>query len=182
MTRLSRSLPAMVIAAMLMLPSHGWALPEDVCTNPAVPRSTPSSDFTLIGDGSMVRHETTGLEWQRCAVGQVWQDNRCNGSASTMTWQQALQAGAELGEGWRLPNINELRSIVEECRTTPAINQAVFPNTALALFWSASPAVGESARVWGVGFQAGPVGFSAGTDQLLSTQSAFRARLVREAR
>ena len=113
--------------------------------------TTPSSDFTLLEGGTVVRHDTTGLEWRRCPEGMIWSDGSCTGTASTMTWQAALQYAGGVS-GWRLPNVKELRSIVERCRIPPAINQQVFPDTPSSDFWSASPYAGNSAYAWLVSF------------------------------
>lgn len=132
--------------SVLLFPTLSWALQEGACFRDTVPRTTSSDDFTVIGDGSIVRHEVTGLEWQRCARGQAWDGNTCNGSAHTATWAQALLGiTATLGfspslaaDGWRLPNVKELLSIVEEC-AFPSINPVVFPNSPSGHFWSSTP-------------------------------------------
>jgi len=121
--------------------------------------------------GAVVRHEPTGLEWQRCAEGMSWTGTGCTGSASTWTWQGALQH-ADAVTGWRLPNINELRSIVERCRRNPAVNQQVFPGTPSSAFWSASPYAGISDSAWGVNF-------SNGRDHWDRKSGSDRVRLVR---
>ncbi len=77
-----------------------------------IPASTPGSRFVVNGDE--VTDTETGLIWQRCTLGQTGND--CSGSASLHTWQQALQAAYA---PWRLPNINELESIVEEVTVHP---------------------------------------------------------------
>lgn len=127
------------VTALLALPFAAAAIPEDDCTNHAVPRTTPSSQFTPVGDGSIVRHEPTSLEWQRCALGQTWTGNGCAGTPDSMLWQEALQI-ADATPGWRLPNIRELFTLAEECRDAPAINTRVFPDTgATGSLWSSSP-------------------------------------------
>lgn len=107
-----------------------------------IPASTPDSRFTVSGDE--VADKETGLVWQRCNLGQT--DSDCAGYASYLAWQEALQA-AEVerevtGKQWRLPNIKELRSIVEEKCYDPAINLTIFPRTHTGLqhvyYWSAS--------------------------------------------
>jgi len=88
-----------------------------------------------------VRHETTGLEWRRCPEGMSWVENsqRCDGAAlENLAWGEALQEAAD-SDGWRVPNIKELRSIIERCRVDPAINEMVFPDTPPLFFWSSSP-------------------------------------------
>lgn len=119
------------------------ALDEDECDNDAIPRSTPSSDFTITGDGSTVIHETTGLEWHRCLVGQTPDRPEdllgCDGTAAEMTWQQALQYAHEQGGNWRVPTVTELLSIVEECRVFTAINREVFPDAETNYTWTSTP-------------------------------------------
>jgi len=68
----------------------------------------PLPRFVVKADGMSVRDSLTGLVWARNA----------NLAASKMTWQQALDyvtslnASSYLGTNhWRLPNINELRSL-----------------------------------------------------------------------
>ena len=160
------------LATLVLAPMKVWALGQDACTNGAVPRTTSSSHFTVIGNGGIVRHETTGLEWQRCAVGQVWDGSTCTGAASGHSWQGALDIVAAAGDGWRLPNVNELRSIVEECRIMPAINRVVFPNTPSSYFWSASPYAGRSEYAWSVRL-------NYGNDRWNLKSNDYRVRLVR---
>jgi hypothetical protein len=56
---------------------------------------------------------------------------------------------------WRLPDIKELGSIVEERCYGPAINETVFPATPASLFWSSSPAASASDYAWDVNFNSG---------------------------
>ena len=163
---------ALLTFAALLAPSSWAEIPSaaDACVDDLV-ETTPSSDFTTLEGGAVVRHESTGLEWRRCPEGMDWTDGSCAGSADRMNWQGALQH-ADGVEGWRLPNINELRSIVERCGTNPAINPEVFPDTPPSVFWSASPAAGNSDYAWNVYFGYGRDGWNLkGTD--------LRLRLVR---
>ena len=136
-----------------------------------VVETTPSSYFTALEGGAVVRHEPTGLEWRRCAEGMSWNGTGCTGSANTWTWQGALQH-ADAVSGWRLPNLNELHSIVERCRMDPAVNQQVFPGTPSSDFWSASPYAGLSGYAWLVFFRNG-------YDYWLIKSNILRVRLVR---
>lgn len=133
--------------------------------------TTPSSDFTSLEAGAVVRHELTGLEWRRCPEGMSWTGNGCGGDAVALSWEGALQH-ADAVSGWRLPNINELRSIVEHCVTLPAINRQVFPDTPISQFWSGSPFAFLPGMAW-------IVDFSWGRASNLSRGVAGPVRLVR---
>ena len=114
--------------------------------NDAIPASTPDSRFIV--NGNEVTDTVTGLIWQSCSLGQTGSD--CSGgSASGYTWKEALEAASP---PWRLPNINELNSIVEEKCSYPAINLTVFPNTPSSNYWLASPDAYISDSAWYVGF------------------------------
>ena len=135
--------------------------------NPAVPATTPSSDFTIHDDGT-VTHDTTGLTWMRCSLGQTWDagSETCTGSADQHTWFGALDAARELNESggyagqmdWRLPNKNELFSITEGRCWLPAANLAIFPETAAVSFWTASPRTLSADMAWSIGFARGETG------------------------
>jgi hypothetical protein len=122
-----------------------------------IPSSTPTSEFTDHGDGT-VTHDATGLMWMKCPLGQS--GSGCTtGSANTYTWEAALEeaAGSSFADytDWRLPNIKELRSIVEKRCYSPAINEAVFPATPTSDFWSSSPGANFSGNAWYVNFYDG---------------------------
>lgn len=144
--------------------------------------TTPLSEFALHEDGTAT-HVTTGLVWMRCSLGQDWNGSTCTGSASTYTWQQALQAVEAFNSGggfaghndWRLPNKNELNSIVERKCYAPAINGAIFPATSVDWYWSSSPYADDASAAWNVSFNGGCV--------IASPKSELdRVRLVREGR
>ena len=145
-----------------------------------VPSTTPISDFIDHGDGT-VTHKRSGLMWMKCSLGQSGAD--CTtGGASDYSWQQAL----EVTDGysfagyadWRLPNISELSSIVEQRCYEPAINLDVFPSTPSTLsnsiFWSTSPHANNSNYVWNVEFSTGANDLNVDRDDYL-----MHVRLVR---
>lgn len=139
------------------------AIPSYVCRDD-IPATTPTAEFTLHNDGT-VTHHATGLMWMRCSLGQVWDEESsiCTGEVADYNWQSALQAA----EGhtfaghsdWRIPNKNELKSIVEHRCYDPAINLAIFPLTSLASFWTSTarfwtstPSANSSDDLWSVRF------------------------------
>lgn len=135
---------------------------------------TPSTEFKLLENGAVVRHERTTLEWKRCAEGQTWdaESNGCKGRPKAVNWEKAKKLAAAAGGDWRLPMGRELLTIVERCHYSPAINPQVFPNTPAGLFWSSSVDTGGLGRVWSVSFFGGEY-FRAGKSQ------TARVRLVR---
>jgi len=147
-------------------------LASGTCNKDDIPSTTPSSDFIVIEDGSIVRHQATGLEWQRCALGQEWDGETCEGAPEHFTWAQASEAVEAIGPGWRLPRINELQSIVEHCRNNPSINRQAFPNAPAKRFWSSTVSSEPQALVWTVWFS------RAGVDDY-HRASAIHVRAVR---
>lgn len=144
------------------------------CASGSLPQSTPSTDFTAIEDGSIIRHVPTGLEWQRCALGQNWDGDGCSGAPLSRTWQQALiAANAMASEGWRLPNVNELRTLVERCSITPAINRQAFPDAPAAAFMSSTPSARDPDRVW-------VIHFISGNSNRIDKGAQAEVRLVRD--
>jgi hypothetical protein len=105
-----------------------------------------------------VNDSVTGLSWQGCPAGLT--GNACAaGTAGTYSWASALGYCAGLNWGrsqdWRLPNAKELRSIVNDRRSSPAIDVAAFPNTPAAYSWSSSSVADFSGNAWGVYFDYG---------------------------
>lgn len=140
-----------------------------------IPNNTPDSRYTLHNDGTATDN-STGLLWQRCSLGQTWDGSTCAGSASTYTWQEALQQGNSNSfagySDWRLPNVRELSSIVAYDRYNQANNSSVFPNTASDWYWSSSPNAADSSGAWVVDFA---YGFGNYNDR----DNGYAVRLVR---
>lgn len=122
------------------------------CNTDSIIATTPDSRFEIISNGSEVKDKVTGLIWQRCSIGQTWDGNTCTGTATRHTWQQALTVAKNLGNGYRLPNIKELNSIVERQCSHPIINSKIFPNTESRSYWSSSPQFGYNSGAWEVTF------------------------------
>lgn len=90
-------------------------------------------------DAETVTDQQTGLMWQRGTT------------ATTYTWADASTRcdGLSLAgyDDWRLPEIKELLSLVDDTRAAPAIDPLAFPNAPAAVFWSAT-ASNQPFYVW----------------------------------
>jgi len=124
--------------------------------------STPPSISVYIdnGDGT-VTDKMTSLNWQKCSMGQN-NDATCSGTgaplATTTTWTGALTycAGLTLaGRTWRLPNLNELKSIADRTKVSPAIDTNAFPATIQNNYWSSTTDAATSMNAWSVSFTLG---------------------------
>ena len=69
----------------------------------------------------------------------------------------AEEAVAALGEGWRLPTIQELFALVDHSRIRPAIDTEKFPDTKSDWYWSSTPTAWNSGARWVVLFGLGNV-------------------------
>lgn len=100
-------------------------------------------------------------------TGLVWQDGSV---PSTMTWQGAIDYCESLNfagkNDWRLPNLNELTSLVDYTVSNPAIN-TIFVNTASAHYWSSTTFSIDSQKSWDVYFGNGSQEYFSKTDSLL---------------
>ncbi len=105
------------------------------------------------GDGTVTDAES-GLVWEQVTQGP-------------MTWQAALDycENLELGghTDWRMPDVNELQSIVEYTAYDPAISDpecskyGPFPNTVSNFYWSSTSSASSNSSVWGVNFKDGDI-------------------------
>lgn len=169
-----------LFAGVLVLLLGSEALSGQKC-EPARAENDPISEFVDQAEGT-ITHRVTGLMWKRCAEGQTWTGKTCNGLASGFDWAKALvhvrdvnrAAGYAGFTDWRLPNIKELRSIVDERCVEPAINSSAFPASPGHLVWSASN--NPTGNLW-----AWAVDFSDGGSMISYTREGFRVRLVRDA-
>ncbi len=142
---------------LLIAPAVAWS--AQACSDD-LPASSPDENFMVEQEGTVLG-KNTGLVWMRCSLGQSWDGKRCQGEAARYTWAQALTAADSHKYGgfndWRLPNKNDLESLVELSCSTPAINARQFPQTPAAFFWTSSPYTGVAAGAWSVDFAYGAV-------------------------
>lgn len=100
--------------------------------------------------GSIVTDSETHLQWQDDAIG------------SKMSWISALTHCEDLTLGgnsdWRLPNLNELTSIVDDSKVNPAI-YSTFEMTEPYNYWSSTGNVQKTSEAWSVNFYYGSQGY-----------------------
>ncbi len=106
------------------------------------------ASFKDNGSGT-VTDLTTNLMWQQCSAGLSTTTAACDtGTAQGYIWNDAISycEGLSLGgfTDWRLPNIRELKSIVDLTTLDPAINTAYFPNTQTLSFYLSSTSYASS--------------------------------------
>ena len=78
---------------------------------------------------NVVKDNLSKLEWQDDTVGL------------SITWQEAVTKCETLVlngySDWRVPNINELRTIIDRSTSAPAVN-SIFANTKSGTYWSST--------------------------------------------
>ena len=105
------------------------------------------ADFTRNDTMQVVTDSETQLQWKDDAIG------------STMTWIDAISHCESLTfathSDWRLPNLRELTSLVDDCKTPLSIDTSVFEYTASDYYWSSTTYVGDTSNAWYVYFGRG---------------------------
>ena len=144
-----------------------------------LPPSNPDIVYIDHGDGT-VTDTRTGLMWKQCTEGLSGAGCE-TGSAQTFMWGQALTEAKSSTfanySDWRLPNIKELASLIEDCRGGPAINTNKFPNTPSSRHWSGSPTTHSSSLAHNVDFLPGRWSFG---DRRNLVSAVGHVRLVRD--
>lgn len=113
------------------------------------------------------------------ATGLMWEAHPTN---KRYRWDDIGQRAAEANadglcghSDWRVPNIDELKSLVKKGVGSPTIDTEHFPNTPASYFWSSSPSADFSSFAWSINFYNGSDGNS-------YKYSAEYVRLVRSQR
>jgi len=151
---------------------------------------------------SCVRDQVTGLTWEvktddgglrdidntyswynpdpNTNGGKPGSQNRgicVDSDCDTYSYMQAVNGGTSALCGfrdWRVPWLDELRSIVDFGRYNPAIDTAYFPRQGSSVVWSGSPHIYFVTGVKGVDFYYG-------SDSIASDSKSHQVRLVRGA-
>ncbi len=109
--------------------------------------------FVDNGNGTILDKQT-GLTWQKCNYGRS--DTLCStGSDLSFNFSSALNYCNTLslaGRTWRLPNINELKTIVDK---TTSIDATFFPAGAGGTYSSSTTSFSSNTSAWSVIFSGG---------------------------
>ena len=131
--------------------------------------SKPSSSRYVVQGGS-VYDKKTDLTWMRCSQGQKWKDDLgCVGVAEKLTKAKADRGFAG---GWRVPTVDELKTIVAKNCKNPAIDEELFPDTPTEWYRTSTM---DGSRCW-------TVNFSDGRADNYGCASGYAVRLVRSGR
>jgi hypothetical protein len=142
-------------------------------TKPMLP---PTDQYVLNGD--TVLDKKSGLTWARCSAGQHWQENKgCTGRISSLKWDAAMDLSRD---GWRVPTLDELKTLLSATCLAPSINEEVFPGTRANPrtmgYWSSTTKGSPLDRyVWVVFFDSGYFAYG-------NLDSSYSVRLVRSGR
>lgn len=153
-------------------PAYAWSVffhDGDVTTqNRAIPGhvrcvSDPAvraeSTRPVVHSDGTVTDPRTHLRWTHCTSGLS--GSQCEiGTTRTYTWEEALNYCGNLkfaGRRWRLPSVNELKSLLarEHNHPEPAIDATTFPATVPSVYWTSTTAAPITINAWYVGFGGG---------------------------
>lgn len=74
--------------------------------------------------------------------------------------EEAVQAVANIGDGWRLPTVEELFTLIQFENHLPAIDTNIFKDTENDKYWTSTPfGWNEDSAFWAIDFDFGRVRF-----------------------
>ena len=93
--------------------------------------------------GALAYDKHANLTWRRCSHGQLFSDGHCRGNIKQLTLDEANQLARKTAQGWRLPTLNELGSLVRKSCKPPMLDQHAFPDVRAysegkSKYWSSS--------------------------------------------
>jgi NAD(P)H-flavin reductase len=130
---------------------------------PPAPRTPVAEHDRFLVDGDLVWDRKHHLMWERDA----------RAPASTYAEAEARCQTLRLGThgGFRLPERDELRGLVDDRGEAPVIDGAAFPGAPAEWFWSRTRFEGTRRFVWGVSFEYGGLHY-------LYESNRYRSRCV----
>ncbi|MBV1909870.1 MAG: DUF1566 domain-containing protein [Kangiellaceae bacterium] len=142
--------------------------------------TAPDERFLDHLDGTFTDRKT-GLIWSRCFLGQSWTEDGCEGDIVVRGWDVVL-AQTEESEyagmtDWRVPNIKELRSIIEQSCIQPETNLNFFVDIGAASVWSSTPDFDDTLSAYAFTFGGTSRSFSPYPQKSFAS---LRALMIRE--
>ena len=100
---------------------------------------TITTRFLDNGDGT-VFDQLTDLTWEKAI------------NSTAVTWEDAILycEGLNLGgnSDWRLPNIKEIRSLSDETKVQPSVNNTSFTGVTITKYWSSTSLPNQTTKAW----------------------------------
>jgi len=166
---MKKSIVVILYVSILLV---GCATPLEYQCDAGKPETTPASRFEINRTDGTLFDTKTKLIWKVCAEGQSYAGGHCAGGATGFAWDKATQTFGDKGDSWRLPNVDELNSLIEVRCRTPAINMAIFQNAPSSSFWTGFSDNAYPSDAW-------VVNFNDGSSYANSKSNNYYVRLVR---
>lgn len=96
--------------------------------------------FASDAPNNAVVDRLTGMVWRRCLGTTVWNGSQCTGTLATGSHKEVLMT--QVPELWRIPNIKELGTLLNEFGNYPSYDH--FPQLrpgVVGVLWSSTPDV-----------------------------------------
>jgi Protein of unknown function (DUF1566)/Repeat of unknown function (DUF5648) len=93
-----------------------------------------------------VTDRKTGLTWRRCLEGQIWIGSNCEGTFKFYTHEEVLLSTKSPSLFWRVPNIKELQTLVDNSRIYPSLDEDAFFGGGFDVVWSSTPSVASPGK------------------------------------
>lgn len=101
----------------------------------------------------------SGLTWYRCGAGQTWLNGQCQGNALLLPFEDAKAWAADLELGgfddWRVPETDDMTTLVEADCKSPSINTRVFAGIEPEVYWSSETNFWMRSMAWSFFFYRG---------------------------
>ncbi|NBX88355.1 MAG: DUF1566 domain-containing protein, partial [Bacteroidetes bacterium] len=100
---------------------------------------TITSRFVDNSDGTVL-DRLTDLTWEK-SINQT-----------AVTWEDAILYCENLNLGgnadWRLPNVKEIRSLSDENKVQPSVNNTIFSGVTITKYWSSTSLPNQTTKAW----------------------------------
>ena len=100
---------------------------------------TITTRFLDNGDGTVL-DQLTDLTWEKAI------------NSTALSWEDAILycEGLNLGgnSDWRLPNIKEIRSLSDETKVQPSVNNTSFTGVTITKYWSSTSLPNQTTKAW----------------------------------